>query len=528
VCVRGDGTVTRVSYADMLGRALRLADGLEATGVGRGTPVALWMTNTVEHLEVYFAVACLGGVLVPVSTFINDHEVAHILRSSRASHLVMMDQFRRIEFIDRLSKIAPGLTSSLPGELHSTPVPDLRTVVVSGPTAPLLTFAHPYAQLSRGSFSLGSAVRGKRAKELWPPEGLASIMYTSGSTGPAKGVCLEAWGGVTNALLHGRRQRITSRDRFFSQMPLCHVGGSIRGLMTMLTAGGTLVMGETNDPDLATRSIEHERCTVYNGVPAMQYDILSSLSETPRDLSSLRVVSHLVDDVLQNELWSRFGVKQFYSAYGLTETYSVATVVDADDPEERRGTLGRPLDGVNVQVHHPGSGAELNAGEIGEIVVRGMITPGYFGLPEETGRAIDAEGWFHSQDLGYIDDGGYLVLVGRLKTMIKVGGENVAVEEVEAVVRSHPEVMEACVVGSPDRRLGEVPFVYYSVRPGGHVDIAQLTDFVARHLSKFKVPRGYAALDAMPMTPSGKVDRNAIAKAHGSSANNAGTHVHMA
>ncbi len=505
------GRLTELSYAAFLDRGRMLSAGLAQIGVRPGDRLALWMTNVPEVVVLMFAAMRIGAAVVPVNTYIGAPEVEYTLRRSGARHLVLLDQFRNTDFRAMLTEIAPEWATARRGSLHSAALPDLRNVVLLNRRQPAATMRNAFdlAHLEAprdSSLSLADELCASAR-----PDDLGLILFTSGSTGSPKGVRLRQWGLITGAELHSHRLGITGSDRYFSQMPMFHVGGCIWGLMTMLSCGGTLVMGETNDPRQAIRMLEEQHCTVYFGTPAMHYDMANSPALEQRAFGSVRLAAHLVDDNLRAELWHPRGVHCFFSAYGLTETYGPVTCPDSADPDQE-DTLGKALDGWEIAIVDPASGEPRPPGEPGLIKVRGMVFDGYHDMPRETADVIDPDGWFCTGDLGAVEPNGVLRFVGRLKLMLKVGGENVAVEEVENAITEFPGVAEACVIGIPERRLGEVPYAYITVRGSG-VDIDELSAHVAGRLAHFKRPRRYVVVDSLPLIGSGKIDRTLVAKA---------------
>jgi fatty-acyl-CoA synthase len=351
------------------------------------------------------------------------------------------------------------------------------------------------------------------------PADLALVKYTSGSTGFPKGVLLEQWGLVTVGALHSRRIGMTSEDRFFSQMPFFHAGGSVWGLMTMLSQGGTLVFTETNDADTAVQLVDEEKCTAIMGVPPMFHAMLEVLAREPREIDTVKV-SPFADARLTGQLNAKFGVEFGFMAYGMTEAYGPSAVTSPGDPEELRlGGWARPLEGQELRVVDPVSGVDVEPGVVGEIWMRGLVMRGYHNMPEQTAGTIDGDGWIHSQDLALMNEDGFIRYVGRLKAMLKVGGENVAVEEVENVIRLFEGVVEVCVIGVPDDRKGEAPRAYVLSGDPAGIDVDELGEWCRVRLARYKVPRDYVVVDQMPMTGSGKPDRAAIIRQDREAAN---------
>jgi fatty-acyl-CoA synthase len=333
------------------------------------------------------------------------------------------------------------------------------------------------------------------------------IKYTSGSTGFPKGAMLEQGGVVANATLHSRRIGLGPSDIFFSMMPFFHGGGSIWGLMTMMVNGGTLVFTEAFNARLAAEMIAAERPTVMFGVLAEE--VVDAALEKGLEFDSLRIAHAPNADARRIMPNATFSIVPF----GLTETYGPAAVGCLSDPDDTRGvTSGRMLDGNVCRVVDPSTGADVAPGEIGEAWIRGNIMRGYWNKPEETARAIDADGWLHSEDLISMDARGFITYRGRLKLMLKVGGENVSIEEVENVVASHDAVAGCGAVGVPDARKGEAVCVYVALRPRHPVEEAELRAWLAPRLARFKMPREIVFVGELPRLANGKLDRIGLDK----------------
>jgi fatty-acyl-CoA synthase len=503
------GRESRVTYGQLAQRVRAASAAWAGIGVRRGDRVGLWMTNLVEWAYSYFGALRIGAVVVPMNTFLKAPEIAYILRKAGARHLVMLDRFRKIDFTEVLSQMAPEWPSSKAGHLASRTLPELRSVVIFNRSGQVASdSAYDWQSLMANSQQFEGLADEMAART--EPHDLALIKFTSGSTGFPKGAMLEQWGVVTNSLLHTRRLGITDKDKWFSMMPLFHAGGSIWGLMTMFSRGGTLVFTEANDGELAARLIDEEGATCLTGVGPMLHDIITAVRAQKRTYTKLWL-SVAADASLIPSLRELFGVTNLYSAYGMTEVYGPAALTARTDPVARqeRGE-GKPLDGQELRIVDPASGEDAAPGSIGEVWMRGLVMRGYHEMPEQNAQTIDEEGWIHSQDLAVMDKDGYVRYVGRIKAMLKVGGENVAVEEVENVIRLVPGVVDTIVIGVPDDRYGEVPRAYLIRAAGAEIDPEAVRRWCAEHLGRFKVPRDYIVVDTLPMTGSGKIDRAAV------------------
>jgi fatty-acyl-CoA synthase len=469
------------------------------------------MTNTPEWVVSSFAAMRLGAAVVPVNTFLKPAEVKYVISQSGARHLLMLDGFRQLNMPSMLREIAPEFSQDArPGFFFSDELPDLRNVAIfhrSGGSHPGAYDFGTLEGIGRDT-SAGEARRlADHMEQEVRPSDLGMVKYTSGSTGFPKGVMLEQGGIVANGVLHSRRIGVGRSDVFFSMMPFFHGGGSIWGLMTMMVNGGTLVFTEAFNAALAVDLMERERATVFMGVLAQE--VVAAAIETGRVLPSLRV-SHLPnDDALKVMPNVTFTIVPF----GLTETYGPAAVTSPGDPEEKRSTTsGRMLEGNTLRVVDPETGRDPGVGEVGEAWIRGNVMRGYWNKPDETGRAIDGEGWLHSEDLVKVDADGYVTYVGRVKLMLKVGGENVSIEEVETVVASHEAVDQCGAVGVPDPRKHEVVRVYVVIRPGHQLQEAELRPWLESRLARFKMPRDIIFVTELPRLANGKLDRVALGR----------------
>jgi fatty-acyl-CoA synthase len=499
-----DGIEHRVTYDELVQRSQALADGFVSIGVRRGDALAIWMTNRVEFVYVFLAALRIGAILVPLNTRLKDDEVAHVLSTSRARHLIMLDRFRAVDFVGMLNRICPEWPSATAGMLFSPSLPDLRNVVVLRRS---VSSAPPGGGYELSALLLGEATGASSEIAVTvQPRDLAAVVFTSGSTGTPKGVMLEQWGLVTNSLLHTARINMTESDRFFNARPMFHSGGFCWGIMSILACGGVLVFDETWNPKTALELMERERCTISFCNSTMNRDMVPLLQSRPWDLRSLRLASYLDEQQLK-----LFGVLKTFAIYGLTEAYAPAAIHSIDDSLEKMlTTSGRALDGVEIRAVDPDGRADVASGEVGECYLRGMVMRGYWGLPVESLKAIDPEGWLHTEDLITIDRDGYIKWVGRIKSMLKVGGENVSAEEVEACILRYPGVAACCVIGVADERMGEIARAYVVERQKDTLDTDGLRAWTETRLASFKVPKEIRLVDSLPITASGKVDRSAV------------------
>ena len=510
VAADDEGVVTRLTYAQLLERVRNFSAGLASIGVKRGDRVVLWMTNRLEWAITCFAAARIGAAIVPINTFLKPPEVKYCIEQSGARHLVMLDRFRKLDMPAMLEEICPEFADlTEPGRLCSRDLPDLRNVVLFQRSGHPHTGTSDWAALEAvGAEAQGDwlAVADTMAAAVTPDD-LYMIKYTSGSTGFPKGVMLQQGGFVAVGLLHGRRTGMSRDDVYFSMMPFFHAGGSMYGQMSMLPIGGTLVFTEAFSVDLAVRLLQEEKATIFISVLGKE----AIMEAHERGIT----FPHIHMAPLHNEVAAQVmpNVRFAFSPYGLTETYGPASITGPGDPVDKHWTTGgRPLPGNEVRVIDPHTGEDLGPNETGEAWIRGNTMLGYWNKPEETARAVDRDGWIHSEDLVSVDEEGFVTYRGRIKLMAKVGGENVSLEEVEKVVTAHEAITHCAAVGVAVPLKVDAVRVYVVARVDLPVTAVYLLDWLKPRLAHFKLPREIVFVEDLPRLGSAKLDRLTLAE----------------
>ena len=469
-----------VTYAAMSEWSSAVAGGLAARGVGPGDVVALLSYNNLEFLATIFAANHLGAIAMPINWRLAAEEVCYILDHSRARVLV-----------------CDGALLDLANDATRLVDHDLARVCIAADHVPgWERFA---------DVGTSAAVAPPRA----PVGGddVHRLMYTSGTTGRPKGVMIThanlAWKNYAHITEFG----FTARDVGLACGPLYHVGALDLVTTTMIAVGATTIVHRTFDAEAVVDEIERSRVTLVWAAPAMVRAVLDVPGVARRDLSSVRVIiagGEKMPIPYIERLRTTFPSAWFADAYGLTETVSGDTFLDAESTVRKLGSVGRPCQYLELDIWDDG-GVPLPPGELGEVVLRGpKVFKGYWRDPDATAKAFEG-GWFHTGDVGVVDDDGYLYIVDRLKDMIVSGGENIASSEVERVLYEHEAVAEAAVVGRPDERWGEVPVAFVALRQGAMATVAELVDHFRGKLATFKVPKDVTFVDALPRNPSGKV-----------------------
>jgi fatty-acyl-CoA synthase len=474
-----------LTYAGLYQRVRRLAAGLRAAGLDRGQVVGLLADNSPEFLEVMLAVNYVGAVIMPVNPRLADREIAYILGHSRAKMLVV------------------GADSEALGARAVAKAETLvRGVRMQSPVG------HDAAE---GDWPRLDSLRAGAPDDgpaQMDPGDLHRLMYTSGTTSRPKGVMISHgnlfWKNAGQSIALG----LTRDDVGLICGPLYHVGALDLTATTLLHVGGTLVIQPRFQAADVIDELARGAVTTVWLAPAMLNAVLAEPGAWDRDMSSLRILvggGEKMPEHLIHRLQAVFPNAWFADAYGLTETVSGDTFLDADSVLSRRGSVGKAVPYLDVAVWDPQTGKPVAAGVPGEVVLRGpKVFGGYWENPEATSQAF-AGGWFHTGDVGVADEDGYLYIVDRLKDVIISGGENVASSEVERVIYDYPGVHECAVVARQDARWGEVPVAFVVMAEASPATEASIIEHCHQALARFKTPKAVIFVDALPRTPSGKV-----------------------
>lgn len=485
----------RLDFAQLKARTDAFARALLGIGIGRGDRVAVLCSNRSDWVVAAGAAAKLGAPLAAISTFSTPRELAYTLEHSGAKALITLSSFRDRHFLPAV------------GELRrSAALPTLQTVVVLDGDALPGTFGLAEF-LARGGGVDGAALA--RAQADVTPDDICFILYTSGSTAAPKGVTLAHGPLLANGFDIGERQHLTAEDRLWLAVPLFWSFGSANALPAIMTHGGCMVLQEAFEPGAALALIERERCSVYYGMANMARALLEHPDHPGRRLGAMRTGLTIGPPEDITLTIRALGAAELCTVYGATETYGNCAVTDAHDPLPLRlTTQGLPLPGMTIRAIDPASRVPLPPGEVGELAVRGYTTPGYFRAPELDAEAFD-DGWFLTGDLGSIEPVGRVRFRGRLKEMIKTGGVNVAPLEVEQVLLQHPDIVQAHVVGVPDRVKGEIVAAAVELSAGAASDATAITAFCRERLASYKVPARFAfrAAGEFPRTATGKIHK---------------------
>lgn len=492
----------RVTYPELADRVATTARQLVGLGVGPGDRIGLLLPSGVDYLALLFGAASIGAAAAPINDRFKALELHHVISNSGMRLLfTSRDAPDMVDVHQRLERALPDLVSATGVDLQLESAPDLQGVVSIG--------RDPVAAPYRGREDLERAaadVADDRMESLRYQVSLrdpAVVMYTSGTTAAPKGALLPHEALVRKGVTVSRtRFDLSPDDRVWTPLPLFHIGG-VAFAVTCILSGATYVHAGNFDPGTSVRQLGEERCTL--ALPAFEtiwLQVLDHPDLASTDLGALRLVFNVGVPERLTEMQERLPHATQVSGFGATESCSFVSIGQPSDALETRvGTCGFPLVDVGLRIADPETGEPVPAGERGEIQFRGPCTlTGYLHDEERTAEAIDPDGWFHSGDLGYLDEDGRLVFVSRIKDMLKVGGENVAAAEVEGYLLRHPNVVFAQVVGAPDARYTEVPAAFLQLRAGTSVTEQEIIDFCLGEIATFKVPRYVRVVDHWPMS----------------------------
>ena len=462
-----------LSEAEMVARALLLR-------FRPGEHVAVWASNVPEWVLIEFGAALAGLTLVTINPAYLGAELAFVLKQSQACGIIVQDSYRNRDLVAAVKDVRDTL-------------PAIREII----------------PLSSWTEFVSSARAGDPLPSVRPDD-VAQIQYTSGTTGAPKGARLTHRGLANNARFFARAIGAGESDIWINPMPMFHTAGCSLCTLGALQTGGRHVLPPAYDPELMLRLFEEESGTILLSVPTMLIRMLDAPAAVDRELSSWRLVA-LGGAPVPPELVRHAELRGLKVAigFGQTEASPYLTHTLPDDPHpDWVSTVGRPLPQTEIKIIDPDTGATIPRGEIGEICARGYgIMKDYFDNRDATSSAIDAEGWLHTGDLGSLDEHGYCRVQGRRKDIIIRGGENIYPREVEDILHTHPAILDASVVGVPDRDWGEVPVAFVQLKPGCEATGEDLTQFCRERLASYKVPRIWRVVDQFPQTASGKTQK---------------------
>lgn len=483
----------RWTYTELAAEVDALAFGLLRAGLGKGDRVGIWAPNCAEWVFVQYATAKIGAILVNINPAYRSHELQYVLTQAGIRMLVAAPSFKTSDY------------AAMIGEVRGN-CPDLEQVVLLGSPEWDELGASGRAALADDRTRLDAAQRDLSADDP------INIQYTSGTTGFPKGATLSHHNILNNGFFVGELCHYTEQDKVCIPVPFYHCFGMVMGNLACTSHGATMVIpGPAFDPTQTLAAVAEERCTSLYGVPTMFIAELADPGFDGYDLSSLRtgiMAGSPCPVEVMKQVIERMGMTEVSICYGMTETSPVSLQTRSDDTiDQRVSTVGRVGPHLEVKIVDPATGLTVPRGEPGELCTRGYsVMLGYWNQPDKTAEAVDAARWMHTGDIGVMDAEGYVSVTGRIKDMVIRGGENIYPREIEEFLYTHPDILDAQVVGVPDEKYGEELMVWIRMREGAApLDAQSLREYCTGKLAHYKIPRYVHIVDEFPMTVTGKI-----------------------
>ncbi|RJR29650.1 MAG: long-chain fatty acid--CoA ligase [Desulfobacteraceae bacterium] len=471
----------RIPYEELNTRVDRFASGLASLGITKGDRVVIDLPNSPELVVSFYGLAKLGAISVWCNPIYRHKEVSFILGNSGAKGIILRSEFDGFDYLGMVRDIRKGFKLDhviTVGDGGDTSFEELSTHLRSGPPA----------------------------VSIDPETDFIKIIYTSGATGIPKGSPYTHTQAIRSGFVYAMSLDASSSDIFLAALPLYHSYAFNCLLMQCPSIQATMVLMERWDPEEALKLIQGERVTIHPVAPTHYIMEMNHPRFKEYDLSSLRagLISGYVPPPGLMEKIEREYKFWFCNFWGTSET-GPGTLSFPDSPRIKRlTTAGRPHEGESIRIVHPETGEEVPRGTVGELTLKGWnVTKGYWNNPEETSKHFDDEGWFHIGDLAFMDDDGYVTIVGRLKDQINRGGLKIVPNDVEEELRKHPDVSEAVVVGTPNPVLGESICACIIPNEGVTVTLKEIREFLSQKVSKNKLPDELCIMKEFPKLSGG-------------------------
>ncbi|MCA0180062.1 MAG: AMP-binding protein [Actinobacteria bacterium] len=478
----------RMTYAEFGAEVDRLARAMLARGYAVGERVGIWAPNRAEWTIVQYATARAGLILVNINPAYRTHELEYVLKQAGISLLFAVESFKTSDYRGMVDAVRDHC-------------PDLREVVYFATDS--------WSALLANADQIAPDAAAKVSATLQPQDPI-NIQYTSGTTGFPKGATLSHANILNNGYFVGEVCGYSEEDRICIPVPFYHCFGMVMGNLAATTHGACMVIpAPAFDPAATLAAVQQERCTSLYGVPTMFIAEWALPNFTAYDLSSVRT-GIMAGSPCPAEMMKKLitaGIDEVTICYGMTETSPVSTQTRTDDGFEHKvGTVGRVGPHLEIRIADPVTGETLPRGEAGEFCTKGYsVMLGYWNEPDKTAEAI-VDGWMRTGDLAVMDPDGYVRITGRIKDMVIRGGENIYPREIEEFLYTHPDVLDAQVVGVPDAKYGEELCAWLRLREGAEPITAEsLRAFCTGHLAHYKIPKYVKLVEEFPMTVTGKV-----------------------
>ena len=486
-----------ITFSEMDERSDRVACGLLGLGIQKGDRIGIVGLNQPEWLYLYFAAAKIGAVIVGLSVRYRDTEFEYILNHSQTRMVATLKAIPGMDYSDFFSGFRPKIPS----------VEHFAFIGGEGFSGSTTLDALLAAEADTGAL--------ENAKAAVTPDDLVMIIYTSGTTGKPKGAAISHKSQLASARAQGEHTRISPADVVPQALPFNHVGGITCGILTTLLGRGKSILIPMFDPAQVIELAATNGATIMPGVPTMHTLVLMNEAIAAWDTSRIRIVitgGSNAEPALLEKLYKTFPNATVMNLYGLSESSGAVVLSPWDsDFDTTVKSIGKPIGDFQVRVVDD-EGNELPRGETGELCFKGdAVVASYFRGEAETAAAF-ADGWLKTGDMGYLDENGYIVLMGRKKEMFLQGGFNVYPVEVENLLTRHPKVLMAAGIGVPDPVLGEVGRYYIVPAPNADPTVDEIIAYCKEHLADYKVPKQVVFRDELPLTPVGKIMKSVLKK----------------
>lgn len=487
----------------------RFAKGLMALGIEKGDHVAIWATNVPCWIQLLFASAKIGSVLVTVNTAYKVFELEYLLRQSDTKLLLLMDGFKDSSYPAIVNELCPELPNTPLGGVPNPMLPFLRHIVYDGDQKT------PEGMLSwKDVERMGAQVTDEELAERkasFHCHDVVNMQYTSGTTGFPKGVMLTHYNVINNGQSIGDCMKFTHDDKLCIVVPFFHCFGMVLALMSCLTHATGFVPVDLYSPKKVMDALQQEQCTAFHGVPTMYIAMLQhpDFKQYHFNLRTGIMAGSPCPEKVMQQVIDEMGMREITITYGQTEASPATTMTRTDDSIQRRvSTVGRSMPYVETKIVDPETGETLGPGQIGEFCSRGYNTmKGYYKMPEATAQVIDKDNWLHSGDLAVVDEDGYYRITGRIKDMIIRGGENIYPKELEEFLYTHPAVSDVQVIGVPSERYGEEVMACVILKEGERITEDELKAYMRSKMARHKVPSYIEFVDSFPQNAAGKIQK---------------------
>lgn len=489
----------RYDYRMFLSQIEGLSKGLIKIGVKKRDKVALWANNIPPWIISQMALAKIGAILVPIDPGVNLEDLRYILEQSETGYIIMEKALEMDEYLSVLSSICQGSSCK-------------RIVIGGSNDRDILS----WERLCVMGDQVDPRILAEREDQIKADDPVA-IMYTSGTTGKAKGVVLDHVGLINKSVFSAYRQGLVDKDRLCLFFPLFHMFGNTCIALTGIITGATIVMPcKIFEPSRILSSIFRERCTAIYGSPSMLIALVDHDDFSPEKCKTVSkgiIGGSPCPAELMRRLVEDIGISDITVAYGITETSSWITMTKPADPIDLRvSTIGTALECNEVKILNPVSDKEMAAGHQGELCTRGFLMKEYYKMPAATASAIDKDGWFHSGDLGEVNEEGYFKITGRLRDVIIRNDIEIYPTDLEEVIYKLPGVSEVQVFGFSYPGVGQEVAAWVKLRQGAALTLEDLEKYIKENVQEDKEPHYYKIVKGFPMTRSGKVQKFRLAE----------------